>query len=151
VTARFSKNRSSDYVLQTANEYDDALSFYDSKITDLLKSVIWASELPVLCIVTSDHGERVGEGGLFGHSVVDHHTAKVPLMVFATSPSLLRRFTHGEPLPINHYLLSSAINHLLGFEVRNRNSDGDLFFISSGDVQFPSAPLQYRASTAPIK
>ena len=67
---RFSTPEAGDEVTQKKNEYDDAVRLYDRELASAIRTVMAKSKLPVLVFVTSDHGERVGDGGLFGHSIV---------------------------------------------------------------------------------
>jgi len=63
--------------------YDSAISYADSQIDRLLNRL---DELGVLdttlVVVTSDHGESLGEKGLFKHAYLYENNIMVPLIVF---------------------------------------------------------------------
>lgn len=71
------------------------------------------SKLPVLVFVTSDHGERVGDGGLFGHSIVSMPIAQVPFLYFSNDPAYSMH-NIAPQMPLNHYQLATLINKMLG-------------------------------------
>ena len=68
----------------SANAYDGELAFIDQQIGRLIEGVKAASEAEVLTIVTSDHGEGLGEQGEQTHGLlVQEATLKIPLIIGA--------------------------------------------------------------------
>ena len=78
------------------------------------------SKLPVPVFITSDHGERVGDNGLFGHSVVEMPIAQVPFMYFSNDPAYAMKNISPQ-IPLNHYQVATLINKMLGYDISNPN------------------------------
>ncbi|EOZ4671753.1 sulfatase-like hydrolase/transferase [Cronobacter sakazakii] len=140
--AKFSTPKLSDDVAQKKNEYDDAVRYYDKELASAIRTVMAKSKLPVLVFITSDHGERVGDGGLFGHSVVEMPIAQVPFIYFSNDPAYRLNALTTQP-PRNHYQLATLINKALGFTVTNPNQTDDSFFITGGDIRGLSERITY--------
>lgn len=60
--------------------YDSGIAFVDDALSELLARAASAPR-PVLIVLTSDHGEALGEHGLGDHAVLYDHTLLVPLVV----------------------------------------------------------------------
>lgn len=100
------------------------------------------SKLPVLVFVTSDHGERVGDGGLFGHSIVSMPIAQVPFLYFSNDPAYSMH-NIAPQMPLNHYQLATLINKMLGYTIENPNLKDDSYFITGGDIRGLSERVTY--------
>lgn len=140
--AKFSTPALSDTVTQKKNEYDDAVRFYDKELASAIRTVMAKSKLPVLVFITSDHGERVGEGGLFGHSVVEMPIAEVPFIYFSNDPTMSLSAISPQA-PRNHYQLATLINKMIGFDVSNPNQKDDSYYITGGDIRGLSEKVTY--------
>lgn len=146
--AKFSTPRLNDDVAQKKNEYDDAVRLYDKELASAIRTVMAKSTLPVLVFITSDHGERVGDGGLFGHSVVEMPIAQVPFIYFSNDPSMSLK--HISPqMPLNHFQLATLINKVLGYQVTNPNQKDDSYFITGGDIRGLSERITYHLNELP--
>ena len=140
--AKFSTPKLADSVAQKKNEYDDAVRLYDKELASAIRAVMAKSTLPVLVFITSDHGERVGDGGLFGHSVVEMPIAQVPFIYFSNGADY--RFDEiAQAQPKNHFQLATLINKMLGFAVSNPNQKDDSYFITGGDIRGLSERITY--------
>jgi hypothetical protein len=66
--------------------YDDGLARMDQSL-DRLLSAVWTRGrgVPPIVAVTADHGELLGEGGLFLHGWDDELVARVPLILWGAS------------------------------------------------------------------
>jgi len=106
----------------SANVYDGELAFIDQQIGRLIEGVkAAASEGEVLTIVTSDHGEGLGEQGEQSHGLlVQEATLKIPLIIGAVG---------GPPRParvdglVSQVDLVPTISSLLGLAAPE-DSDG---------------------------
>ncbi|WP_338464078.1 sulfatase-like hydrolase/transferase [Franconibacter daqui] len=146
--AKFSTPKVADSVAQKKNEYDDAIRLYDKELASAIRTVMAKSKLPVLVFITSDHGERVGDGGLFGHSVVEMPIAQVPFIYFSNGKAY--RFDDiASAQPKNHFQLATLINKMLGFDVTNPNLKDDSFFITGGDIRGLSERITYHLDSLP--
>ncbi len=146
--ATFSVPRVSDDIRQKQNEYDDAVRYYDKELASAIRTVLKKSSLPVLVFITSDHGERVGKDGHFGHSIVEIPTAQIPFLYFSTDPAYRFDRITSQP-PRNHFQLSTLINKYLGFSVTNPNQTDDSYFITAGDIGALAPPMTYHLSEQP--
>lgn len=146
--AKFSTPKLSDDVAQKKNEYDDALRLYDKELASAIRTALAKSKLPVLVFITSDHGERVGDGGLFGHSVVEMPIAQVPFLYFSNDPAYAMGKISPQ-LPLNHFQLATLINKMLGYDVKNPNQKDDSYFITGGDIRGLSERITYHLNALP--
>jgi glucan phosphoethanolaminetransferase (alkaline phosphatase superfamily) len=146
--AKFSTPKLDDDVAQKKNEYDDAIRLYDKGLASAIRTAMAKSKLPVLVFITSDHGERVGDGGLFGHSVVEMPIAQVPFLYFSNDPAYAMDKISPQ-LPLNHFQLATLINKMLGFEVKNPNQKDDSYFITGGDIRGLSERITYHLNALP--
>ncbi|HAZ55060.1 MAG TPA: hypothetical protein DCY50_08685, partial [Franconibacter helveticus] len=146
--AKFSTPKLADDIAQKKNEYDDAVRLYDKELASAIRTVMAKSKLPVLVFITSDHGERVGDGGLFGHSVVEMPIAQVPFIYFSNGADY--RFDEiASAQPKNHFQLATLINKMLGFDVTNPNQKDDSYFITGGDIRGLSERITYHLDSLP--
>lgn len=146
--AKFSTPRLSDDVAQKKNEYDDAVRLYDRELASAIRTAMAKSKLPVLVFITSDHGERVGDGGLFGHSIVEMPIAQVPFIYFSNDPAYSMSALDS-PMPLNHYQVATLINKMLGYSVSNPNQKDDSYFITGGDIRGLSERVTYHLNALP--
>lgn len=146
--ARFSTPEAGDEVTQKKNEYDDAVRLYDRELASAIRTVMAKSKLPVLVFVTSDHGERVGDGGLFGHSIVSMPIAQVPFLYFSNDPAYSMH-NIAPQMPLNHYQLATLINKMLGYTIENPNQKDDSYFITGGDIRGLSERVTYHLNALP--
>lgn len=62
--------------------YDSGVAYTDAMLRLLLERIERAAEqVPSVVVVTSDHGEALGEGGRFGHADLYDDTLLVPLVI----------------------------------------------------------------------
>lgn len=146
--AKFSTPHLDDDVAQKKNEYDDAVRLYDKELASAIRTVMAKSKLPVLVFITSDHGERVGDGGLFGHSVVEMPIAQVPFIYFSNDPAMSLKNISPQ-MPLNHFQLATLINKVLGYQVTNPNQKDDSYFITGGDIRGLSERITYHLNELP--
>ena len=68
--------------VRKSNQYDNALVYFDRLISRILAR---AARLPgsTLVIITSDHGQMLGDQGRWGHNVLTPAVASIPMMLYA--------------------------------------------------------------------
>lgn len=133
---------------QKKNEYDDAVRLYDKELASAIRTAMAKSRLPVLVFITSDHGERVGDGGLFGHSIVEMPIAQVPFLYFSNDPAYTMSAISPQ-VPLNHYQMATLINKMLGYAVSNPNQKDDSYYITGGDIRGLSERVTYHLNELP--
>lgn len=97
-----------------SNQYDNALRYFDSLMADILEL---ADQQPgnTLVVITSDHGQMLGDQGRWGHNVLTPQVAAVPMLFYQTKGQ-------GKPQAPDDNLLSHSELHRwlaeqLGWEV----------------------------------
>jgi len=112
-------------VTLVSDAYDDCIAYLDSQIGKLIDELERRGVLDnTLVIITSDHGEELGEHGLFGHGrSLYSQEVHVPLMILAPGDRAAGRIV-GDPVSLRD--LPATIVDLLG---------------ASGDSPFPGNSL----------
>lgn len=100
-----------------SNRYDNALRYFDSLVVDVMAM---ATRLPgrTLVIVTSDHGQMLGDQGRWGHNVLTPQVAAVPMLLFSTDGK--SRWPR-EPV-FSHNELHGWLASQIGWRVINPNA-----------------------------
>lgn len=81
------------------DRYDEVLVSLDRSLGRLLKMVAEKARRPVIVVITSDHGESLGEHDRFGHrNSLDEAATRIPLIVRASS---LRAGPRNEPVQLS--------------------------------------------------
>jgi len=76
--------------------------FLDAQMADLLRCFV-ARGRPTTVVVTADHGECLGEQGLYGHAIHHEKVLEVPLLIFR-----LNAPPHAAPETRRHSMPSQA-------------------------------------------
>jgi len=125
-----------------SDAYDDCIGYLDDQIGALIDELENRRLLDnTLVVITSDHGEELGEHGLFGHGrSLYSQEVHVPLVVLAPGGSAADRFV-GEPVSLRD--LPATVVDILGF-TRNSpfpgNSLARHWSSGSGQAGPPSSP-----------
>ena len=116
------------------NSYDNSILFSDHVHNEILKQLRERSTLPTYVVFTGDHGELLGDGGRWGHSVLDPATATVPFIVYAINgdPAMLERARH-LPYP-THFEVGRYIAGLLGYNVIDPNAEDGVYYAVGKDI-----------------
>lgn len=117
------------------NAYDNAVLYMDQLLKDSFDKLGSVLEGNTVVIVTSDHGQMVGENNRWGHNRLHPMVASVPVMLYKTkawqdSPEI--------NLPdqdyISHYELSGWILGMMGFDLINPNKTPGLHYFHSDNI-----------------
>lgn len=104
-------------------EYDDAMAYFDQVMSDTVEALLNKIKGPVVVVLVSDHGERLGENnGGFGHGVLDFNVGKTPFFYFTRD--FRREVGENGRCPQTHYDIGRMIGSLMGFVLENPNDDG---------------------------
>ena len=102
--------------VRQANQYDNALVYLDRLISRIMAR---AARLPgtTMVIITSDHGQMLGEQGRWGHNVLVPAVASVPMLLFASN---------GQPAwpqldVMTHNDLHAWLAARMGWQIHNPN------------------------------
>lgn len=119
-----------DHKSYVINTYDNSIIFNDfllKKMIDYFKEK-WS---PFNFFFTSDHGEMLGENGLFGHLNFHINATKVPFLYYSDIDD--EKFAKAIEDNITHYEICLLIAQKLGFKINNLNAKKGLFFIQGNN------------------
>lgn len=122
----FQNHYDDSYIEQVTNQYDNAVLYDDflfKEIIEYAKERFKNSKTHI--IITSDHGELLGEDGLFGHSILHPQVAQVPFLLYNIDKiSDNHAIEHIQHLHyITHYDISMLIARMLGYDIQSPNND----------------------------
>ncbi|UHQ23459.1 phosphoethanolamine transferase [Lysobacter sp. 5GHs7-4] len=113
------------------NAYDNAILYQDALIAQLYQRF---EALPGkgLFVVTSDHGQMLGENGVWGHNVLTPQVAQVPVLVRARG--LRDHLPPGNGGWISHYGLGRALMAQLGYRIDNPNIESGVDYLQGSNL-----------------
>lgn len=102
------------------NSYDNAIRYFDRFVVSLIGGV----HKPTLIVVTSDHGESLGESGMWGHCSGEVEQMLVPLIFIATDAHVaeaagFERLAHVVNAPVSHANIFPTLLAYFGYDVRD--------------------------------
>lgn len=120
-------------ISQTQEEYSNAIIYHDHWVQQCLMTIKKILPKDTIVLFTSDHGQLVGERGLFGHNQMQPEVADVPfwaLLIKAPSQILypLKDF------PLSHYDLAKYISTLFGATISNPNENQNLQYVHGSEI-----------------
>jgi len=123
-----------DFKTHMVNTFDNSVLFTDHILHGVIEQLRQRAAGPTYFIFTADHGELLGEGGKFGHSLLEPGVAKVPFIFYALrgDAEVLARVRRFE-VP-THYEIARLVADLLGYKVENPNEVPGRFYINGPDL-----------------
>lgn len=119
---------------QTQNEYFHAISYHDHWIKQCITCIKKILPDNTAVIFTSDHGQLIGEDGLFGHNLMRPEVVDVPVWVYTiNTDTSLNTYLKEQPI-CSHYDLGKQIAKLFGAEIINPNEDPTLQFVHGTEL-----------------
>lgn len=120
--------------------YDHAIAYQDDLVGRLYQR-FEALDEQGLFVVTSDHGQMLGEDGVWGHNVLTPQIAQVPMLVRSRGPAQAPLGENGEW--IFHNQLAFALTARMGYRIDNPNARAGRYFLQGpdafGDILFREA------------
>ena len=96
------------------NEYDDSVRYTDQVLRQIIMNAKHKFKRPTYIIFTSDHGESLGEEGVYGHGNLNvRQQYQVPIVIVALNGASLPKLDQNQKV-MSHYELSVLIAGLLG-------------------------------------
>lgn len=119
------------FATRQLNAYDNSLLYQDALTAELYRRF---ERLPGkgLFVVTSDHGQMLGENGVWGHNVLTPQVAQVPVLV--RSRGLSDRLPPGNGGWISHYGLGQALMAQLGYRIDNPNAEPGVDYLQGSNL-----------------
>lgn len=136
---------------RTINAYDNAMTYHDMVIKDIVGFFKdkFGSQDRNYVLFTSDHGELLGEHGLFGHAHLNLECALVPFWIYTSSSNLSAVQHHLKNYFITHYDIGIMIADLLGYNVKNpniKNENKNEYFVHGNNIFDDNSFLKYNAT-----
>jgi len=116
------------------NSYDNSIYFTDYVHGEIIELIASKTSLPTIIIFTSDHGELLGENGIWGHSKLMLDAGVVPLISFCINwhDSECSVLTN-EQYPV-HYEVGRSIAKFLGYKVTYPNQENGIYYLNGSDI-----------------
>lgn len=136
----FKPNVNADFQHQQIDTYDNSVRYTDDFIDFLVKIVTEKTKRPTYLIFTSDHGESLGENGIYGHNNLQVGTQHmVPIVIMGLSGAKLNFLTKKESEDVNpqymsHYELSQIVAYLLGYQVTHFSHQAAGYFVDGNSL-----------------
>lgn len=104
--------KSSNYNQDRINQYDNTVLSFDSFMKKIITK-IQQYKKPTILLYVSDHGEGLGEEGVWGHAALKSPSFKVPVFLYRHNISWPESISNMPKNP-THFNLSLFISKLLG-------------------------------------
>lgn len=116
---------------QTIAEYASAIAYNDFWTKQALNAILEKLPQDTVVIFTSDHGELIGERGLFGHNLLEHEVSDIPVWVFDTIGES-KQWLDAKKV-CSHYDLGKHIANLMGAVVKNTSESKTEQFVHGSE------------------
>lgn len=148
--AEFSKTKSNDMNQYRRDTYDDAVRYVDQNVEHIVTHLQKISTLPVVIVMTADHGEKLGENGEFGHNTLDLPTGRVPFVLIA-DPALtsVTQAAHALPAILPHFEMARFTARLLGYDIDTPSRRENEYFLNGADLMGRAGFMPYRVNELP--
>ena len=113
------------------NAYDNAILYQDALVEKLYRR-FERSGGDGLFVVTSDHGQMLGEDGVWGHNVLTPQVAQVPMLVRSRGAARAPLAGNGDWL--SHNALARALTWRMGFSIGNPNARVGVDYLQGSDL-----------------
>lgn len=121
------------------NDYDNSIRYTDALLASLTKTIIHKTQNPTILIMTSDHGESLGENGIYGHNNLrEEEQFHVPIVFIALNGAKLDFLIQKDKQDINsaymsHYELSKVVSYLLGYQIEQFSTQKNSGYVVTGN------------------
>jgi len=130
------------------NAYDNAIAYQDDLIARLYRRFEAMNEQG-LFVVTSDHGQMLGEEGVWGHNVLTPQIAQVPMLVRTRGDGQAPLAGNGDWLA--HHQLYLALAARLGYRIDNPAAVPGRYYLQGSDVYGDNLYREARVSGAGLE
>lgn len=113
------------------NAYDNAIVYQDALVEKLYRR-FERGRGDGLFVVTSDHGQMLGEDGVWGHNVLTQQIAQVPMLVRTRGAAQMPLAGNGDWL--SHHDLARALAWRMGFSIHNPNARAGVDYLQGSDL-----------------
>ena len=113
---------------RTINAYDNSLVLFDDVVDKIIHYTESALKGSQFVIITSDHGESLGENGIWGHNRLTKEISSVPIVFYQRPNSTSKEWNAPNEHYLSHYDLSVWLSSLMGFRVKNSNIERNVTY-----------------------
>ena len=124
------KNRAS----ETQQEYSNAIAYHDYWVKQCIERVQKILPADTVVLFTSDHGQLLGERGLFGHNQMQPEVADVPVWALTIGADTALIAPLKKQTIFSHYDLGKHVASLLGATVSNPNEDQTIQYVHGSEI-----------------
>ncbi|MDD3529043.1 MAG: phosphoethanolamine transferase [Gallionellaceae bacterium] len=135
--ARFEKYpvRTSDRDSYTRNTYDNSVGYTDYLLTAILQRIQQKTRRSAYLVFTADHGEMMGEGGKYGHTLLEEDVLRVPFLFYGVGPATRAEVARVRAMQApTHYEIGKLVAGLMGYRIINPNERDGLFYGNGPDL-----------------
>ncbi len=119
----------------TRNSYDNSIGYTDYLLTAILQHIQQKTHRPTYLIFTSDHGEMMGEGGKYGHGLLEPDILRVPFLFYGIGSETQAAVAKARELETpTHYEIGKFLAELIGYRIHNPNERDGLFYGNGPDL-----------------
>lgn len=126
---KYATDKSLSYRERKGNAYDNAIRYNDDVLYNIIQYAKRNIEGPVYLFITADHGENLGENGLWGHGFLVPNTARIPFIAVVERGS--EKFLHRlKQLRFpTHFEIATLVADRLGYQVSDPNTEEGVYYI----------------------
>lgn len=119
----------------TVNAYDNSVRYTDHLLRAIIDDIQRRSRLPAYLFFTADHGEMMGEGGKYGHTLLEPDVVRVPFVFYATAGADGQAVQRVRAMQApTHYEIGQEIARLLGYKIGNPNEVSGRYYANGPDL-----------------
>jgi glucan phosphoethanolaminetransferase (alkaline phosphatase superfamily) len=131
--AAFPLEPTDSYEAGQIKHYDNSVHYTDWVISEVIKDLQTRSKIPFNVVYTSDHGQALGENGVWGHVMLNDYVHRVPFLFYSSDQDEFFKEAQAWPEYTHHQAISRLLIRLLGYEsppVSSKNT----FFVMGPDL-----------------
>jgi glucan phosphoethanolaminetransferase (alkaline phosphatase superfamily) len=119
---RFSQQANAFEVTDEDDRYSANIKYYDNSVVQFdfymkeLIEYVRKQKKPTIMVYVSDHGEGLGEEGVWGHGKLNRISFEVPFLFYSNDKKLAQRYKEQFPKQMTHFNISLLLADLVGME-----------------------------------
>lgn len=101
------------------SEYENSIEYTDSVLGGLISYLESKKKsiLPTYILFVSDHGEMLGERGMYGHGHLEEEVFKVPFFYYSTEENNSMKNFIEDSMLLTHFDISQMLLSLMGYDI----------------------------------
>lgn len=125
---------------QQVNSYDNSVRYTDAFLAELIKIIETKTTRPTYVIFTSDHGESLGENGIYGHTRIkeniQHHVPIIFMAFHGANLDFLKDKAQKDIAPdyMSHLEMSQAIASFLGYQLPFKSQQSQGYVVNGNSL-----------------